>query len=145
VSRRSALDDAGWREVSTRLQRGDSAEQVSRDLAARGIKITGHAIARRFAAKRSVQADVAKTVVREHMEKTLADDLKEIDTHMRLCASVMTRALAAGNDELLLRAVEARRKVLDQRLRLSGADTPDTPDLPTTLFDLLGTTWRRGA
>lgn len=116
-------------DVLTLAGDGQTTRQIASWLAARGVKVSKSSVANLLKARRTERSEVAKTVVREKLAATLTPDLDIIGKHIDILdGKAIALAKAAKNVRLIplwLATVEQLRKMIDMRLRYSGAGEPD--------------------
>jgi len=118
-------------EVLAKAAENMSVRQISAWLeTAHATKVSAATISRFLAKRRTERADVAKTVVREQLGKTLNADLDRLEQiRAELQAQAQDPEISLGG---YVKLVELEVKVIDRKLHYSGAGEPDTdPNGPT--------------
>jgi hypothetical protein len=113
-------------ELLAKAASGHTTRQLSAWLLeAHAVDASHAAVARLLAKHRDARADIAKSVVRENLARTLTTDLDVLAKHVAKLDALADRS-ADGEPEFYLKAVEQLRKLVDTRLHYAGADQPDT-------------------
>jgi IS30 family transposase len=117
-----ALEDA----VFAKAGEGLSSRQIAAWLLSQHAVTTSHkTVAKLLARRRSERADVAKSVVREQLGKSLNADIARLE---EIRADLAKRAQTAAKDDNLTgyaKLTELELKAIDRKLHYSGADEPD--------------------
>ncbi len=106
---------------------GKSTRQISDHLGTLGIKASYKAVGRLLQELRKERSEVARAVVREELSTTLTADIRRLE---RLVKQAMSR-IRKGADgkkpdpDTWCRLAEQARKLIETKLKHSGADEPD--------------------
>ncbi len=124
------------RDILKRSVDGSSCREIAEWLQKRhGIKKSREAISKLVSGHRKERGEVAKSVVREHLQRTLPSDLAILDEQVRsLRQLAQTTRKKPKEIDQHLRVVDRLLRVIDTKLHYSGADTPD-PEGPQTDAD----------
>lgn len=101
---------------------GKSTRAISAHLVTLGVTASHNAVAKLLKQLRTERADIAKAVVREELSTTLTADVRRLE---RLVKKTLAKIRKCTNDDLYCRLVEQCRKLIDTKLKHSGADEPD--------------------
>jgi triphosphoribosyl-dephospho-CoA synthetase len=119
-----------YHELVRRLgSEGKSNRAIAAHLGTLGIKTTHAAVGRIRQEQREEQSAIAKEVVREQLAPTLTADVKRLE---RLVRNAMRRVAGRGpnarpDDDAFCRLAEQARKLIDTKLKYSGAGDEGPP------------------
>ena len=115
--------------VKTLGAEGKSNRDISAHLGTLGIKASYKAVGRLRQEQREEQSAIAKEVVREQLAPTLTADVKRLE---KLVARAMNRIRGRGpdgapDDDAFCKLAEQARKLIDTKLKYSGAADEGPP------------------
>lgn len=100
-----------------------SCRQIAEELARDGIEISHNSVARCLRGQRKERAEQTKSIVREHIRITVPTDL-EILQEIRDQLNIWRKDDSLRVSERLM-VIDRLNKVIDTRLKFSGAGEPD--------------------
>jgi hypothetical protein len=110
---------------------GKSTRQISEHLGKVGIRASHKAVGGLLRELRRERADVAKAVVREELSTTLTADVRRLE---RLVRKTLARIRKATDDDTYCRLVEQTRKLIETKLKHSGAGEADDTNLAPVIM-----------
>lgn len=119
---KAAIPDKFHKTVLELAGQGKSTRAISAHLGTLGVTASHVAVGRLLQTFRTERAEVAKVVVREELATTLTADIRRLE---RLVKRTLARIRRTTADDAYCRLVEQVRKLIETKLKHSGADEPD--------------------
>jgi len=101
---------------------GKSTREISAHLVTVGVTASHNAVAKLLRHAREERSEVAKVVVREELASTLTADIGRLE---HLVRNTMDRIVGAESNDVYCKLAEQARKIIETKLKYSGAAEPD--------------------
>ncbi len=131
--------------VLARAAKGQTLQAIAAWLQKRhAITVSHQALSKIVRKHRAERAQISKHIVREHIERTLPEDLSELDRLMAANVELLDAAqkaarkhLTTANVEMVVKLTSAVQKADEAKKKALGVDQPDSVELQG-LADLVG-------